>query len=82
MVLVAMEGLQNDNRERMPTMNADTCIAGLTGMAQIVTDIVIHKIFVDEATCSPGSTCTRRSHLRAPPPTGATSKAARSPGSG
>lgn len=28
--------------------DADTCIAGLTGMGQIVTDIVIHKSFVDE----------------------------------
>jgi hypothetical protein len=27
--------------------DAETCIQGLTGMSQIVTDIKIHKIFVD-----------------------------------
>jgi SnoaL-like domain len=27
--------------------DADTCIQGLTGMSQMVTDIKIHKIFVD-----------------------------------
>lgn len=27
--------------------DADACIEGLKGMSQIVTDIVIHKIFVD-----------------------------------
>jgi len=27
--------------------DAETCIQGMKGMAQIITDIVIHKIFVD-----------------------------------
>ncbi len=27
--------------------NADACVEGLTGMSQILTDIVIHKVFVD-----------------------------------
>lgn len=27
--------------------DAETCVEGLKGMAQIVTDIVIHKVFVD-----------------------------------
>ncbi|MDQ2727629.1 MAG: nuclear transport factor 2 family protein [Actinomycetota bacterium] len=27
--------------------DAETCIAGLKGMSKIVTDIVIHKVFVD-----------------------------------
>jgi ketosteroid isomerase-like protein len=27
--------------------DADACMRGLTGMAQMITDIVIHKIFVD-----------------------------------
>lgn len=28
--------------------DADTCIQGLRGMAQIVTDIVVHHVFVDD----------------------------------
>ncbi len=27
--------------------DADACVEGLTGMSQILTDIVIHKVFVD-----------------------------------
>ena len=27
--------------------NADDCVAGLTGMSKIMTDIVVHKVFVD-----------------------------------
>jgi hypothetical protein len=29
--------------------DADTCVAGMKGMAQFITDIVIHKTFVDGA---------------------------------
>ncbi len=62
--------------------DADTCIKGLRGMAEILTDITIHKTFVDAPTSSPGSTCTPRSRPRRQQQTGATSRTARSPGSG